>query len=43
MKLRQSAADENNGQLEELISKQMASVASGRGMAPTGNVINVKA
>jgi hypothetical protein len=43
MKLRQSAADENNGQLEELISKEMATLASGHGMAPTGNVINVKA
>ena len=41
--LQKSAQDEKNGDLADLIQNEMAKVASAQGMAPSGNIINVKA
>jgi hypothetical protein len=43
MKLQKSAEEEKNGDLADLIQNEMAKVASQHGMAPSGNIINVKA
>ena len=43
MKLQQKAAEEKNGDLADRIQDEMAKVASSQGMAPSGNIINVKA
>jgi len=41
--LQKSAQDEKQGDLADLIQNEMAKVASSQGMAPSGNIINVKA
>jgi hypothetical protein len=43
LKLQKSAQDEKQGDLADLIQNEMAKVASSQGMAPSGNIINVKA
>ncbi len=43
MKLQKNAADEKNSDLADLIQNEIAKVASDHGMAPSGNIINVKA
>jgi hypothetical protein len=43
MKLQKSAADEKKGDLADLIQNEIAKVASDHGLAPSGNIINVKA
>lgn len=43
MKLQQQAGKDNNQELADLLQQQMAKVAAGSGMAPSGNFINVKA
>lgn len=43
MKLQQSAAKEKNDELADRLQQDIVKVASNNGMAPSGNIINVKA
>jgi hypothetical protein len=43
IKLQKSANEDKKGELADMLQNEMAKVAASQGLAPSGNIINVKA